>query len=1121
MNGFCHLHTHTQYSLLDGASRIENLILKAKKNKMPALAITDHGNMFGVPEFVAVAQKEKIKPLIGCEFYLAPESRFDKKAKVIDAEQDKKNFYHQLLLAKNPKGYKNLSRLCSLGFIEGFYYKPRIDKELITKYRDGLIATTTCLASEINQTIVKRGEAEAENYFRWWYEMFGDDFYIEIQRHDIEEQNVCNKILLKWAKKYNVQIIATNDIHYVEMSDAEAQDILLCIQTGKDRDDPKRLKFDNDQFYMKTTEEMSKNFSDIPQALENTIEVVSKIEDINLKKDILLPVYQLPPDFSTENEYLKHLTYLGAKARYDVLTDEQTKRLEFELEVISRMGFAGYFLIVADFVKAAKELNVKVGPGRGSAAGSIIAFCLGITNIDPIKYDLLFERFLNPDRISMPDIDIDFDEKGREKVIEYVVKKYGKNQVAQIITYGTMAPRLAIRDVSRIMKVKLEDADYLAKLVPERPGITLPEAYKESAELKKVKDGKNAIFSKTLELAEKLEGSPRHTSLHAAGIIIAPSDIIEHVPICTSKDSELFVTQYEHKFLESSGMLKMDFLGLKTLNIIEDSLLLIKKNYGVEIDIDKIPLDDPRTFELYQRAETIGTFQFESEPMRKHLSALKPTNVEDLIAMNALYRPGPMDSIPEYIRRKNGLEKTDFTHPLIEPFLKSTYGVIVYQEQVMKISQTLAGFTKGEADVLRKAMSKRDKPKLESMREKFIKGCGENKIPNKIAEDLFGRMVKFGEYGFNRSHSAAYSVLAYQTGYLKANYLSEYMSSVLTWNMSSIEKIAFFLDECKALKVETLGPDINESDYKFIAKPTKEIRYGLGAIKGAGETAITEIVKERELNGPFSDYFDFVKRVNQKAVNKKCIDCLAYAGAFDCFKEIHRAQYFFIAPGEEQNFIEKSIQYGNSVKAQKNQKHFNLFGEKNLYDAPPPTPPSCPPFDRLTKLKFEKDYIGFYFSGHPLDEFIREISIFCNCKSNEFERFQNREVSLAGLVTKVAVKTDKNGNSFGIYELEDYKGHFSIMLFNEDYLKIGHYFVPGKLLWMKGKSQLRYKTANYWEFRPYQVYLLQEILQKLTRIVKVKVSYKSITNNSIEKIESILTRFPGKCPLKINLIDSQ
>ncbi|HNP49120.1 MAG TPA: DNA polymerase III subunit alpha, partial [Bacteroidia bacterium] len=829
MSQFSHLHVHTQFSLLDGAAGISDLYKKAVKDNMPAIAITDHGNMFGVFKFVAEASKHNtkdnpntIKPIVGCEFYLV-ENRHKKQF----TKEDKDQRFHQLFLAKNSEGYKNLVKLCSLGYMEGLYGKyPRIDKELVLKYHKGLIATTCCLGASVPRTILRKGEVEGEKEFKWWLDLFGEDYYIELQRHDIPEQNQVNEILLKWAIKYNVKVIASNDSHYVNQEDYNAHDILLCINTGekqstpilKDFDDDvsmkgKRFAFYNDQFYFKKTDEMSNLFHDVPQAIDNTNEIVGKIEPLKLKQDILLPHFKIPAGFDTQDDYLRHITFEGAKARYKEITPEIEERLNFELFTVKTMGFAGYFLIVADFIKAGRDLGVFVGPGRGSAAGSAVAYCIGITNIDPIKYNLLFERFLNPDRKSMPDIDTDFDDVGRQKVIDYVVDKYGKNQVAQIVTYGTMAAKMSIKDVARVLDLPLPESNMLAKHVPERPGIELKRLLEapldgsnslkekenlnsdELAEVKKLRDihkGKD-LQARVLQEAVVLEGSVRNTGIHAAGIIIAPMDLTELIPVSTSKESNLLITQYDGKVIEDAGVIKMDFLGLKTLTIIRDALRLIEQNHGIKIDIDAIPLDDVKTLELYQRGETNGTFQFESAGMQKYLKELRPDKFEDLIAMNALYRPGPLEYIPNFIARKNGREAVKYDLPDMAEFLEETYGITVYQEQVMLLSQKLANFTKGDADTLRKAMGKKQKDVLDKMKSKFVEGCKANGHDPKVCEKIWADWESFASYAFNKSHSTCYAFVAFQTAYLKAHYSAEYMAAVLTHNLANIDKITFFM----------------------------------------------------------------------------------------------------------------------------------------------------------------------------------------------------------------------------------------------------------------------------------------------------------------------------------------
>ncbi len=1109
MPDFCHLHSHTQYSLLDGAASIPGLMAKAQKEQMKAVAITDHGNMFGVFKFFNEAKKHDVKPILGCEFYLCA-NRFDKK--------DKKR-YHQLLLAKNAIGYKNLSKLCSIGFIEGYYYHPRIDKEILEQHKEGLIATTCCLAAEVPRAIIDKGEAEAEKLFKEWLDMFGEDYYVELQRHGIPEQDKCNEVLIKWARKYNVKIIATNDSHYVEEADADAHDILLCLQTGKDINDPNRFKFDNQNFFFKTKEEMGALFSDIPEALDNTLDIVSKVEDLELKRDILLPVYQMPQGFSTEDDYLKHLVYEGAKSRYNEFTSDIQERLDYELKVIKDMGFPGYFLIVQDFINAGKEIGVKVGPGRGSAAGSAVAYCTGITNIDPIKYNLLFERFLNPERVSMPDIDIDFDDVNRQKVIDYVVDKYGRNQVAQIVTFGTMAAKSSIRDVARVLQLPLPEADKLAKMVPDGPGVNLARAFDEVKELEAYKKGPDKLAAKTLKFAETLEGSVRHTGIHAAGVIIAPSDLTEHIPLCTSKDADLYVTQFDGKYIEDAGMLKMDFLGLKTLSIIKDAIQNVKDNRGVEIDIEAIPLDDQKTFELFQRGDTRGIFQFESDGMRMYMKDLQPTNIEDLIAMNALYRPGPMDYIPEFIDRKHGRKVVEYPHEWLEDILKPTYGIMVYQEQIMQTAQIMAGYTLGAADILRRAMGKKKLDEMQRQKEIFVKGAEEKGVDKDQAANIFAIMEKFAQYGFNRSHSAAYSVLAYQTAYLKANYPAEYMAAVLTHNMSDIKQVNFFLNESKRLGIKALGPDINESAVKFTVNKNGEIRFALSAIKGVGEAAVEAIVEERVAKGSFSNIFDFTKRVNLRTVNKKSIESLAAAGALDSFEGVHRAQYFNVIPTENINVIEKAIKYGNSYQSNMISSQNSLFGESLMAETEDPPIPECEPWIMLDVLQKEREMTGIYISGHPLDTYVLEIENFCKPIA-KVQEVKNREFTIGGIVKSAAHRLSKKGNKFGSFILEDYSEEIDLILFGEDYLKFKHFLEPGELLYIKGKYQARKFDETKFEFKIHSIDHLVNMKEKVAKKIVMNVPLRNVSEDFVQQVEEVCLKNPGQYYLDVNVVDT-
>src|SRR5688572_14187923 len=1189
---FSHLHVHTQFSLLDGAASIQKLYKKAIDDNMPAMAISDHGNMFGVFEFVAEAYKHKnedgslkVKPIVGCEFYITT----DRLRKTFSKE-DKDPRHHQILLAKNEIGYKNLVKLTSLGFIEGMYSKyPRIDKELILKYHEGLIATTCCLGALVPQAILIKSEADAEKEFKWWLDIFGEDYYVELQRHGMKEQDKVNEVLVKFAQKYNVKIIASNDSHYVDQTDFTAHDILLCINTGEKLATPalrefsdddimvkdKRFAFPNDQFYFKKTEEMSKNFSDLPQAIDNTNEIVDKVSILNLKKDILLPAFPIPDKFKTHKkaekldkgevspdslnqwEYLKHITYEGAKNRYSELTDEIKERIEFELFTIKTMGFAGYFLIVSDFIQAGREMDVLVGPGRGSAAGSVVAYCIGITNIDPIKYNLLFERFLNPDRKSMPDIDTDFDDVGRQKVIDYVIKKYGKNQVAQIITYGTMAAKMSIKDVARVMDLPLPDSNALTKLVPERPGIELKRVLHAPLTIKETRvddpDGKgeksleeregisqddfenikklreiyksNTIESKVLHEAEKLEGSVRNTGIHAAGIIIAPTDLTELIPVATAKDSDLWVTQIEGNIIEEAGVIKMDFLGLKTLTIIKEALQLINENHSVDIDIDKIPLNDEQTFKLYQHGDTIGTFQFESPGMQKYLRELKPDKLDDLIAMNALYRPGPLAYIPNFIDRKHGRETITYDLPEMEEFLKDTYGITVYQEQVMLLAQELAGFSKGDADVLRKAMGKKQKSVLDKMKNQFIEGASAKGFGKYTLEKIWSDWEAFAQYAFNKSHSTCYAYVAYQTAYLKSHFPAEYMASVLN-HAGSIEKITFYMEECKRMGIKVLGPDINESKKGFAVNQKGEIRFGLGGLKGVGEAAVDSMIEERQKKGMYRDIFDFIKRINQRSVNKKTLESLAYAGAFECFPAHHRAQLFYIPPEDTSTGLEKIIRFGNIYQNQVTGNTNTLFGDLPLaMEVRTPSLPDCPPWPLIVQLEHEKEVTGMFLSGHPLDHHKFEIKHYGITSLSEFNEFKeavsmfpnnNRLFRLVGLVADVQHKISRNGNKYGTFVVEDYSGKTDFILWSEDYMKFTPYLQYGSTLFITGFFRQRFNKPEY-EFKITGISLAETIKRNLTRQLNIEIHPQNITPGVIGFVEKNVKNFPGRSSLKFIL----
>ncbi|MDQ6482260.1 DNA polymerase III subunit alpha [Dyadobacter sp. LHD-138] len=1175
---FSHLHCHTQFSLLDGAADIKKLFKKAKEDNMPAVAITDHGNMFGVFEFVAEGNKQGIKPIVGCEFYVVEDRHIRQFTK------EKKDVrHHQLLLAKDEIGYKNLVKMCSLGFIEGMYGKyPRIDKELIVKYHKGLIATTCCIGAIIPKTIIRKGEAEAEKEFRWWLDLFGDDFYVELQRHEIRDQYIVNEVLVRFARKYNVKIIASNDSHYVDRDDWNAHDILLCINTGdkqstpsaKDFDDDKgipkgsRFAFFNDQFYFKNTSEMMKLFNDLPESIDNTNEIVDKIKTLNLHKDILLPNFPIPEEFKTHTlsemvgnkeltadvlnqwEYLRHLTFEGAKFKYGTITPEIEDRLNFELNTIRNMGFPGYFLIVADFIDAGRKMGVFIGPGRGSAAGSVVAYCTGITNIDPIKYDLLFERFLNPDRISLPDIDTDFDDEGRQKVIDYVVKKYGYNQVAQIVTYGTMAAKSAIKDVARVMDLPLQDANMLAKLVPDKPAYNMtlsrifsaplegegsltkkegiaPEELDNVKKMRAIISG-NDLQASVLQEARRLEGTVRNTGIHAAGIIIAPSDLTEIIPVSTSKDSDFLITQYQGKIIEDAGVIKMDFLGLRNLTIIKEALRLIKRNHDVTIIIDDIPLDDPKVFELFQRGDTNAIFQFESDGMKKHMRDLIPDRFEHLIAMNALYRPGPIAYIPNFIRRKNGQEEITYDLPELEEYLADTYGITVYQEQVMLLSQKLGGFTKGQADTLRKAMGKKQIETLNKMKGYFMKGGEEKGLDLKKLEKIWTDWEAFASYAFNKSHSTCYAFVAYQTAYLKAHYAAEYMSAVLTSSLGNIEKITFFMEECKNLGIRVLGPDINQSDRQFNATGIGEIRFGLAGVKGSGDAAVESIIEERDANGPFKDIFDFITRVNLRTVNKKTLESLAYAGGFDCFTDYHRAQYFATEIGGNGTFIEKLIRYANNYHTDNAPNLFSNSGGGG--DISKPKAVDMEPWEDLAKLRYEQEVVGFYISGHPLDTFRIELDNFCNGTLNELmvipegeraPKHFGKDISVGGIVTSVMERMSKNGNPFIIFKIEDYKGSIEMLLGGEDCVKFKNYLEIGRFLYIKGKIQNRWKQEDQFEFKISSIQLLTEIRDKMCRKIKVNLTLDQIDAEFITLLRETFSNNPGQCPVNMTVKDPE
>jgi len=1149
---YSHLHVHTQYSVLQATSEIPSLISLAKEMNMPAIAMTDHGNMMGAFHFVREAFAKDIKPIIGCEFNLTK----DRKNK-----SQKDDGYQTVLLAKNKAGYHNLSKLASYANIQGYYYLPRIDKELLVQYKGDLIATTGGLWGEIPYLILNVGETQAEEAFVWWKEQFGEDFYVELNRHGIPEEEKVNEVLLSLVKKYDVQYFAGNNCYYNQKVDAKAHDILLCVKDGELVEKPKkyvgkrgreyRYGFPNDEFYLKSPDEMKKLFADLPEAIACTNEIVEKIESYKLQRDVLLPKFDIPDEFKNpeddkdggkrgENAYLKHLTYEGAKKKYPIMTDEIRERLDFELATIEKTGYPGYFLIVQDFTAAARKMGVSVGPGRGSAAGSAVAFCTGITNVDPIAYDLLFERFLNPDRVSLPDIDIDFDDEGRQKVIDYVINKYGSNQVAQIITYGTMAAKSAIRDTARVLNLPLAEADKLAKLVPDIKLKALFELSKDRAKLSEKLKGNGEDLSKAEELiriskghdelsktinqAKILEGSVRNTGIHACGVIITPDDITNFVPVALAKDSDMVCTQFDNSVVESAGLLKMDFLGLKTLTLIKDAVKIVKERHGIILDPDEFPIDDVKTYELFQRGETVGIFQYESPGMQKYMRELKPTVFADLIAMNALYRPGPLEYIPSFIKRKHGTEPIAYDLEDMQEYLEETYGITVYQEQVMLLSQKLAGFTKGEADVLRKAMGKKQKDVLDKMKPKFVEQASAKGHESKKLEKIWKDWEAFASYAFNKSHSTCYAWIAYQTAFLKAHYPAEYMASVLSNNMNDISQVTFFMEECKRMGISVLGPDVNESKSGFTVNKDGQIRFGMAAIKGVGGAAVDAIVEEREKGGKYSNIFEFCKRVNSRALNKKSLESLAMAGSFDCFPQHHRRQYLE-APDGDVALLEKAVKYAQKVQQEADSSQVSLFGGSSGMEVPLPSVSSLEPFSQLQQLNIEKEVVGLYISGHPLDQFRVEIESFTNTPLTEFPDMdtlrKKGDIKAAGMVTSFAHRTTKTGKPFGTLTMEDYHGGHTFFIFGEDYIKYKGYFMTGWFLYITGSVHPNKWKENEFEFKINHMMLLSEVRGKMIKGLRVNIDLDDLNYELMEKLESITRKYKGEAKLYINVIDSK
>ena len=1145
---FSHLHNHSQYSILQSTSSVANLVEAAIKEKMPAVALTDTGNMMGAFIFVKeILNHNKnadtpIKPIIGCEFNVC-ENHLNKSLK--------DNGYQIILLAKNKKGYHNMAKMASIAYIDGFYYIPRIDKEVIKKYKDDIIVLSGNINGEIPSKILNIGEKQAEQALLWWKKEFGKDFYLELNDHHQENEQHVNEVIQQFSKEHQVKLIATNNTFYLEKEDSVAHDILLCVKDGEKIATPKgrgrgfRYGLPNDEYFFKGQEEMKDLFQHIPEAITNIQEIVDKVEIFPLAREVLLPKFDMPKEFYKaedeedggkrgENAYLKHLTYQGAKSRYPELSDEVKERLDFELMIIENTGYPGYFLIVEDFINEARKMNVSVGPGRGSAAGSAVAYCLGITNIDPIKYDLLFERFLNPDRVSLPDIDIDFDDEGRQKVIDYVIDKYGTNQVAQIITYGTMAAKSSIRDTARVLDLPLPDADRIAKLIP---GLKLKnifgsdeksvskvkglrsEEIENVNELRSIAEGEG-IEADTINQARALEGSVRNTGTHACGVIITPEDITNLIPVATAKGTDMYVTQFDNGVVEDAGLLKMDFLGLKTLTLIKDTVKIVKALHGIELDPDEFPLDDNKTYELFQKGETVGIFQYESPGMQKHMKSLKPTEFADLIAMNALYRPGPMEYIPSFIDRKHGREEIEYDLPDMEGYLKETYGITVYQEQVMLLSQKLAGFTKGEADLLRKAMGKKIFSLLEKLKPLFIEGGKKNGHPEEILEKIWKDWEAFAAYAFNKSHSTCYAFIAYQTAYLKAHYPAEYMASVLSNNMNDIKQVSFFMEECKRAGIEVLGPDINESYYKFSVNKNGAIRFGIGAIKGVGHGAVKAIVDERKKNGNYRSIFDVTKRVDLRAANKKAFDGLVLGGAFDSFKDTIRAQYFALDE-KGLTFIEKAIRFGNKFQESKNSSQVSLFGEASEVQFDEPIIPLCEPWNIMEKLSKEKEMIGIYISGHPLDDYKTEMEYFCNAEVEilqDINNLEGKELTFAGIISDVQHRVSKNGKPWGSFIFEDYSDAYEFRLFNEDYLKFRHFLIPNTFLYMKTVMRRGWQNGDV-RVKVTAIQQLQDVLSKMAKKITIQLDINTINVNEVESINSVFKKHKGNQQLNFVVYD--
>ncbi len=1112
---FVHLHTHTEYSLLDGANKIDRLVEKALEYKMPGLAITDHGTMFGVLEFYKACKSAGIKPIIGMEAYIAPGSRKDRTS---TGRGGKQPTYHLVLLAKNQTGYRNLMKLSSIAYLEGFYYKPRIDREVLAQHKEGLIVLSACVKGEVFSHLEVDDWQAAQQTVEWYLEHFGDDYYLEIQNHNLPIEAGYEKVY-KLAKEMGVHVVATNDVHYLNRDDYDAHDVLVCLGQQKTLSDPKRLRYESPELYLKSPDEMFKLFRDRSEVLENTVGLAEKIDlEIEMGK-LKLPRYPLPPEFKsmTLDDYLKKVAYEGAQRLYPEFNEEIRQRLDYELDVIKRMGYAGYFLIVKDFIDFARSQDIPVGLGRGSAAGSMVAYVLGITRVDPLRYDLLFERFLNPERVSMPDIDIDFCYERRDEVIDYVRKRYGESNVAQIITFGRLLSRGVLRDVMRVMEFEYAEADRIAKLIPVHQGKPMPlkEAIEEVPELKELYQ-QDERYRKMLDYAMKLEGMARHPSVHAAGLIIAPDDITNYVPLFQAqekgngKEGKVVTTQFTMTGCEEIGLLKMDFLGLRTLTVIHDAVKMVRKR-GIELDIDAIPLDDPKTFEIFAEGRTTGIFQFESQGMREYLRKLKPNRIEDLIAMNALYRPGPMENIDTYINRKYGREKIEYLHPKLEPILKETYGIIVYQEQVMRIASELAGFSLGKADLLRRAMGKKKVKEMEKMKGEFIEGALKNGVDKETAEAIYNLIFKFASYGFNKSHSAAYAILAYQTAYLKAHYPAEFMAANLTSEMSDSAKVVMFIDECRQLGIEVLPPDVNYSGARFEVTDEGKISFGLEAIKGVGRAAISSIIEARERVGQFKNLFHFVESVDMRAVNKKVLEALIQAGAMDSL-EGTRAQKFAA--------IEEALKFAQRVHDKKTpQDQISLFDLMGDGEETPeelqiqyPELPKVPDWSLQEKLAREKQFLGFYVSGHPLDRYRTEIALFSNLDWSHFEELkEGDEVRVAAMIATMKTHLDRKGKFMAFLTLEDRFQSFEAVVFSSVFEKYSDFIAKGNLVFVRGK--VSDKSESTFKMLVDEIIPISEVRNRWARGLKIRLRTDEMQEDQVQSLNQLMKDFPGTIPI--------